>query len=150
MGRSSPFDTDSYGNIYIHQHLKPMGTNITQNNFGSGDNVAGDKFVGDKVMGDKVMGDKIMGDLNISHEHQQIVQEVKAIIIEAADSYNLDSEKGQRKASEEVMEELDANPTLKQRFMGALKGGGSTAIKKALNHPIAEIVVDAAKGFDKP
>ena len=46
-GRSSPFGTEGYGNIHIHQHLNPMGTNITQNNFGSGDSVAGDKFVGD-------------------------------------------------------------------------------------------------------
>ncbi|MEM1425490.1 MAG: hypothetical protein AAGF75_02890 [Cyanobacteria bacterium P01_H01_bin.130] len=126
-----------------------MGNNITQTHSGSGDNVAGDKVAGDKVMGDKITGHKIMGDLNISHEHQEIVQEVKAIIIEAADSYNLSSEKGQQKATQEVLEELDAKPTLKQRFMGALKGGGETAIKRLLNHPVADVVVDSVKGFQK-
>ena len=151
-GRSSPF-TNNFGTINVYQNSSlqnsnPMG--ITQNNYGSGDNVAGDKFVGDKIMGDKVMGDKIMGDLNISQETKRVVLEIQALIIEQSDGYNLDSEKGKKMAAADTVEAIKANPTLKQRVIGALKEGGATANKKALNHPVAEVVVDTIKVFDKP
>ena len=153
-GRSSPFGTEGTRDIYyIDQQIiqeKTMGNNVTQTHYGTGYNITGDKIVGDQLTGDKFTGDKIMGDQNISQEHKEIVQEIKAIIIQESEGYDLDSEKGRKKASRDVVEAIDENPTLKQRCIGALKAGGGTAIKKALNHPIAEIVVDTVKGFDKP
>ncbi|NEO68693.1 hypothetical protein [Moorena sp. SIO3H5] len=46
-----------------------------------------------------------------------------------------------------VMEEINDNPTLKQRLTCALKAGGIEGLKALFNHPVVSIPVETVKGF---
>lgn len=137
---SSPFSP--IVNI-TYQHPKATMSNTTNNNLNHyGD---GDQFVGDKVAGDKIGTQNI----NVSQEVRQVAQDIKAIIIQESDGYDLNSEKGKRKAAEDSVEVIKADPTLNDRFKAAVKSGGETAIKEIIDHPVAHVVVDTVKGFMK-
>ena len=150
-GRSSPFGTEGTGNIYNTYHVEnqtlqqdqTMGNTVNARHFGTGDIIGGDKIVGDQIAGDKI------GVQNISQEHQEIAQEIKAIVLEESAIYDLSTDKAKQKAGRDVVEAINSNPTLQQRLIGAVKGGGETAIKKVLNHPVADIAIDTIKGFQK-
>jgi hypothetical protein len=138
--RSSPFSPTF---IVHYQHPNATMSSTTNNNLKNyGD---GDQFVGDKVSRDKIGTQNI----NVSQEVQQVAQEIQAIIIQESDGYDLNSEKGQRKATEDIVKAIKSDPKLSDRFKAALKNGGETAIKKIIDHPIAHVVVDTAKGFIK-
>lgn len=50
---------------------------------------------------------------------------------------------GKMKIAGEVIEEIENNPALMQRVIGALKAGGVSAFEQALNHPAASFVIGA-------
>ncbi|WP_159789529.1 COR domain-containing protein [Sodalinema gerasimenkoae] len=138
--RSSLFSPTVNVNYHHPNATMSNTTNNNLNNYGDGD-----QFVGDKVGRDKIGTQHI----NVSQEVQQVAQEIQAIIIQESDGYDLKSEKGQRKAAEDSVEVIKADPKLSDRFKAALKSGGETAIKEIIDHPIAHVVVDATKGFMK-
>lgn len=46
----------------------------------------------------------------------------------------------------QAVEQIQQNPQLKERVMGALKGGGKTALEKLIDHPAISIVLAAIEG----
>jgi hypothetical protein len=46
-----------------------------------------------------------------------------------------------------AIEEIENNPTLKQRAVNAIKEGGIAAFESAIAHPIASFMIDAIKGW---
>jgi len=48
---------------------------------------------------------------------------------------------------QEALQRLQQDPTLRQRFVNALKEGGATAIEEMVDHPVAKILVAAFKGL---
>lgn len=46
-----------------------------------------------------------------------------------------------------AIEEIDRNPILKQKMIGAAQESGTTALEKAVDHPAIRIVIAAIKGF---
>lgn len=50
-------------------------------------------------------------------------------------------------ATEIVKEEINENPSLKQRLKAALKAGGIEALTSIFQHPVVSISVETVKGF---
>ncbi|MEM8504945.1 MAG: pentapeptide repeat-containing protein [Cyanobacteria bacterium P01_D01_bin.1] len=50
----------------------------------------------------------------------------------------------------QAVEQIKKNPQMKERVLGALKGGGKTAIEKLVDHPAVSIVLAAIEGASKP
>ena len=108
----------------------------------------GDYVRGDKVMGDKVGRDKIGTQINNpSPNLVETVQLIKALLNELSEEYNPHTEKGQNLIKQEALQKLETDPTLKQRFLNALKEGGATAIEEMVDHPVVKPLVAAVKGF---
>lgn len=47
----------------------------------------------------------------------------------------------------QVVDEIEKNPTLKARVVGALRSGGTEALKEALDHPFVNIFIAAVEGW---
>jgi pantoate kinase len=43
--------------------------------------------------------------------------------------------------------EIENNPSLKARVIGALKAGGTEALKGLINHPLASLFIECIKGW---
>ncbi|MGB7250969.1 MAG: DUF2283 domain-containing protein, partial [Phormidesmis sp.] len=117
------------------QEIIPMATTVNQ--YGQGDNIAGDK----------VMRDKIQTQINNNPDLAQAARDIKALLDELSEEYNPNSAKGQAKIEEEALAHIKQNPTLKQRFIKALKSAGEEALEQAIQHPVAKVVVEGGKGF---
>ncbi|NET76909.1 MULTISPECIES: hypothetical protein [Okeania] len=57
---------------------------------------------------------------------------------------------GQMTVATQAIEIIESNPTLKQRVVGTLKSAGTEALKEALDHPVANILVAGFEGWMKP
>jgi len=110
--------------------------------------IQGDYVRGDKVMGDKVGRDKIGTQINNASPNLiETVQLIKALLNELSEEYNPNTEKGQNLITQEAIQRLKNDPTLQQRFLNALKEGGTTAIEEMIDHPVVKPLVAAFKGF---
>ena len=102
---------------------------------------------GDNIAGDKVMGDKINTQINNNPDLLEAAKSIQALLDELSEQYNPNTEKGQNLIRDEAIEAIETNPTLKTRIINALQSAGDTALEGAIGHPIAKIVIAAAKGF---
>ena len=108
----------------------------------------GDYVRGDKVMGDKVGRDKIGTQINnASPNLVETVQQVKALLNELSEAYNPHTEKGQTLITQQALQRLESDRTLRERLLNAVKEGGSTAIEEMIDHPVVKPLIAAVKGF---
>ncbi len=47
----------------------------------------------------------------------------------------------------EALKQIDSNPTLKARVIGALKAGGTEAFKELVDNPLINILVATLEGW---
>jgi tetratricopeptide (TPR) repeat protein/GTPase SAR1 family protein len=136
--RRSPEAPTPRSNVYNHStyHINMSGDTI-QNAYGSGDNVAEDK----------VMGDKIDTQINNSQNLAQAAAEIKALLDQFSEAHNPTTPAGQKKISQEVIESIEQNSTLKERITKAIKEGGYAALEAAIDRPIGKVCMAAFKGF---
>lgn len=73
----------------------------------------------------------------------EAAKEIKDLLTELDKEYNNDSVMVGIKAVEEIRN----NPTLKSRFVNALKEGGTEALNQLIDHPACSIVLAAGKAF---
>jgi hypothetical protein len=114
-------------------------SNIYQRNNG-GDNIAGDKIEGDKIGRDKIVH-------NHSQNLVQSAQDIQNLIAQFSQDYDSNTPLGQIQMSTKIIENIESNPTLKQRTFNAIKEVGATALEEAINHPVAKITIATLKGF---
>jgi internalin A len=123
------------------ENNNPMSsTNQYQYHAGSGDNVGNHK-------GDNVGGDKIGTQINNSQNLAQAATDIKELLDQLSNDYPSNTPAGQAMIGAKAIEEIEKNPTLRQRVVNALKEAGATALEKAIDHPAVSIVVAGAKGF---
>jgi hypothetical protein len=48
-----------------------------------------------------------------------------------------------------AVDEIEKNPTLKARVIGALKSGGKEALKEAVDHPLVNILMASIEGWQE-
>ena len=46
-----------------------------------------------------------------------------------------------------AVDEIESNPTLKARVIGALKAGGTEAFKELIDHPLVNILLASIDGW---
>jgi internalin A len=139
-GSGNPSNTPTINQTY-HIH---NGENMTGNSTPS---ISGDYVRGDKIMGDKVMRDKIGTQINNSQNLAQAVVEIQALLDNLAETYNPNTETGQTKIKQDVIEQIEQNPTLKGKIVNAIKESSYTALEEAIDHPVVKVLMAAFKGF---
>ena len=98
--------------------------------------------------GDNVGRDKINTQINnASPNLVEAAQQIKALLEELSEEYNPNTTKGQNLITQEAIQRLKNDRTLQQRFLNALKEGGTTAIEELIDHPVVKPLVAAFKGF---
>ena len=112
--------------VYRSEDNRPMN-NISQYHSGSGDNIARDKNT-----------TNIYNSQNLT----QAATDIKELLDQLSQDYSSTAIVGAK-----AIEEIDRNPTLKQRVVTALKEAGAEALEKLVDHPAISIVVAGAKGF---
>ncbi|OUC12470.1 MAG: hypothetical protein B0A82_22225 [Alkalinema sp. CACIAM 70d] len=124
------------GNISIiinnnNTQENPMST-VNQNHYGKGDNIA---------------GNKTLNQFNNSPNLAQAARDIKELLDQLSKDYPSDTVAGQAMIGAKAIEQIEKNPTLRQRVVNALKEAGSTALEEAVDHPAVKIVVAGTKGF---
>ena len=128
-----PLNAQSDKNIEIHLHNQNIQENpmseITQNHFGKGDNVARDKK---------------MYQFNNSQDLAKASRDIKALLKQLSKDYPNETT---AMLGARAVDKIENDPSLRKRVIGALKEAGATAIEEAVDHPAVKIVVAGVKGF---
>ncbi|MEM9510401.1 MAG: hypothetical protein AAGA16_22410, partial [Cyanobacteria bacterium P01_E01_bin.35] len=90
----------------------------------------------------------------ISHEisnHNQIVvetvAEIQKLLNQSSEAHPVETTQEKMVIAAEVIDEIENNPSLKQRVTSAIKSGGIAALSSTLAHPAAGITVAALAGW---
>lgn len=106
-------------------------SNISQNHFGKGDNVAGDKNV---------------SNIHNSQDLTQAAKEIQQLLIQLSQDHPYDSS---ALIGAKAITEVESKPLLKERIIKAIRAGGSTAVEKLVEHPAVSILLSAVNaGLD--
>lgn len=130
MDRSST-NRPIINNIYnqnAQENRNPM-SNIQQNHYGKGDNVA---------------GNKTLNQFNNSTNLAEAVRDIKELLGDLSKDYPNDS---QATIGAKAADRIESSPTMKQRVVNALKEVGATAIEEAIDHPAIKFAIAAVKGY---
>ena len=92
--------------------------------------------------GDNVGRDKNTTNIHNSQNLTQAAKDIKELLDQLDKEYNNPMMVGAK-----AIEEISNNPTLKQRFVNALKEGGTEALNQLIDHPAVSIVLAAGQGF---
>ncbi|GGA54108.1 hypothetical protein [Okeania sp. KiyG1] len=76
--------------------------------------------------------------------------EIQEILKQLEESNPTNTIAGQMEVAKKAIEIVNSKPTLKERVVGLLKSVGTQALKEALDNPVANILVEAFKGWTKP
>lgn len=118
-------------NIYnqnTQENRNPM-SNVQQNHYGKGDNVA---------------GNKTLNQFNNSTNLAEAVRDIEELLAELSKDYPNDS---QATIGAKAADRIESSPTMKQRVVSALKEVGATAIEEAIDHPAIKFAIAAVKGY---
>jgi internalin A len=107
-------------------------SNVNQHHYGKGDNVA---------------GNKTLNQFNSSPNLAQAAKDIKELLDQLSNEYPSNTLAGQAMIGAKAIEQIENNPTLRQRVVNALKEAGSTALEEAVDHPAVKIVVAGTRGF---
>jgi hypothetical protein len=90
------------------------------------------------------------GDMIINVPNQNLATaaaEIKQLLDQLSKEYPSNTPAGQAIVGAKAIEQIENNPTLRNRVVNALKEAGATALEEAIDHPAIKIVVAGAKGF---
>lgn len=104
----------------------------TINQYGLGDNITGDKVMGDKIMGNKVV---------TSTQTQAIAQALQDLFNRLSQNHS------QPLVAAKAIEAIDADPSLRQGIMQALKTEGITPLKALVKSPALDSVLAAVRSY---
>lgn len=119
-----------------------------QSNF----NLQGAQFAGGLVDAETVTANQIGGNItNYTPEQRQNLAEAAAdiqqLLNQLGQAYPTNTPLEKQIVVTEVLKEIERNPTLKARVIGALKAGGTEALKELLDHPAVNVLLAALEGW---
>lgn len=119
-----------------------------QSNF----DLKGAQFAGGLVNADTVTAQQIGGNItNYSTEQKQnlaeAAAEIQQLLNQLGQSYPTNTPLEKQIAVTEALKQIDSNPTLKARVIGALKSGGTEALKELVDHPLVNILLATLEGW---
>lgn len=119
-----------------------------QSNF----DLKGAQFGGGLVNADTVNAQQIGGNItNYTPEQRQNLAEaaveIQQLLNQLGQSYPTNTPLEKQIAVTEALKQIDSNPTLKARVIGALKAGGTEALKELVDHPLVNILLATLEGW---
>ncbi|WP_335064988.1 pentapeptide repeat-containing protein [Nostoc sp.] len=119
-----------------------------QSNF----DLKGAQFAGGLVNADTVNAGQIGGNMtNYSPEQRQnlaeAAAEIQQVLNQLSQTYPTNTPLEKQIAITEALKQIDSNPTLKARVIGALKAGGTEALKELVDHPLVNILLATLEGW---
>jgi uncharacterized protein YjbI with pentapeptide repeats len=128
-----------------------QGNNNTQT---QGDTtVSGDRTInmGDGNYNERIQGDYVQGNYYAAGQQNlaQAAAEIQQLLqqLEQTNPTTTTSEKMTVVAK--AVDEIEKNPTLKARVIGAFKSGGKEALKEAIDHPLVNILIASVEGWQE-
>jgi len=117
-------------------------------------NLQNAQFGGGLVNADTVTANQIGGNItNYSTEQRQNLAEAAAEIQQLLDqlsqTYPTTTTSEQMIAVAKAIDEIENNPTLKARVIGALKSGGKEAFKELIDNPLVNILLASIEGWQE-
>jgi uncharacterized protein YjbI with pentapeptide repeats len=138
-----------YAQTYQNQGdtIMPEGSK-RESNF----NLQGAQFAGGLVNADNVIAHQIGGNItNYNPEQKQnlaeAAAEIQQLLNQLGQSYPTNTPLEKQIAVTEALKQIDSNPTLKARVIGALKSGGTEALKELVDHPLVNILLATLEGW---
>jgi uncharacterized protein YjbI with pentapeptide repeats len=119
-----------------------------QSNF----DLKGAQFAGGLVNADTVNANQIGGNItNYNSEQKQnlaeAAAEIQQLLNQLGQTYPTNTPLEKQVAVTEALKQIDNNPTLKARVIGALKSGGTEALKELVDHPLVNILLATLEGW---
>ena len=73
----------------------------------------------------------------------ETANEIQQLLEQLSQTNPTNTMTGKMKIAGEVIEQIESNPALMKRVLGALNTGGVSAFEQVLNHPAASLVIGA-------
>lgn len=113
------------------------------------------QFAGGLVDAETVHSQQIGGNINnyTPEQRQNLVEaakEIQELLQQLEQSYPTNTPLEKQMVVTEALKEIESNETLKARVIGALKAGGTEALKELVDHPLINILLAALEGWQEP
>lgn len=110
------------------------------------------QFAGGLVDADTVAATQIGGNItNYTPEQRQnlvdAAKEIQDLLQHLEQNYPTTTSAQKMTVVAKAIDEIEKNPTLKARVIGALKSGGTEALKELVDHPLVNILVASIEGW---
>jgi hypothetical protein len=76
--------------------------------------------------------------------------EIQKLLEQLEQTYPTNSFVEKATVAEKALEQIEANPNLKSKIVGALAGAGKEALKEAVDHPVMNILMAGIEGWQNP
>ena len=139
-----------YAQTYSNQGDTMSQSPKKQSNF----DLKGAQFAGGLVNADTVNAHQIGGNItNYSTEQRQnlaeAATEIQQLLNQLSQSYPTTTTSEKMSIVAKAVDEIESNPTLKARVIGALKAGGTEAFKELIDHPLVNILLASIEGWQE-
>ncbi|WP_414755844.1 pentapeptide repeat-containing protein [Anabaena sp. CCY 9910] len=117
-------------------------------------NLQGAQFGGGLVNADTVTANQIGGNItNYNPEQKQNLAEAAAdiqqLLNQLSQTYPTATTSEKMSVVAKAVDEIESNPTLKARVIGALKAGGTEALKELIDNPLINILLASIDGWQE-
>ncbi len=113
------------------------------------------QFAGGLVDAETVHSQQIGGNINNYTQEQQqnlveAAKEIQELLQQLEQSYPTNTPLEKQIVVTEALKQIESNEPLKARVIGALKAGGTEALKELVDHPLVNILLAALEGWQEP
>ncbi len=141
-------------NFYAETYLNKGDTMSNSPKKLSQYNLKGAQFAGGLVDAETVHAQQIGGNItNYTPEQRQnlvdAAKEIQQLLQQLEQSYPTTTNAEKMVVVTKAVEEIENNPTLKKRVIGALKAGGTEVIKELVDHPLINVFLAAVEGWQE-
>ncbi|MEJ6486930.1 hypothetical protein N0Y54_37695 [Nostoc punctiforme UO1] len=117
-------------------------------------NLQNAQFAGGLVDADTVNAHQIGGNItNYTTEQRQnlaeAAAEIQQLLNQLSQAYPTATTSQKMSVVARAVDEIENNPTLKARIIGALKAGGTEAFKELIDHPLVNILLASIEGWQE-
>ncbi len=130
---------DNYGNN--------IGAKMTEtNNFDQSNS-----SIGIGVSQGEVKAEKIAGTINEAQQQTlaEAAAEIQQLLEQLDKTYDTSTYSGKGQVADEIIKNIENNPTLTARILSALKTGGVKAFEQFLSHPAASFIIGVLEDWQK-
>jgi hypothetical protein len=117
-------------------------------------NLQNAQFAGGFVEAETVHANQIGGNITnyTSEQRQNLVEaakEIEALLQHLQQTYPTTTTSEKMTVVARAVDEIEKNPTLKTRVIGALKAGGTETLKELVDHPLVNILLASIEGWQE-